>query len=359
MKTIFTAALLFVLFSVNAQQVVRLYPGAAPGSEGWQHAERTDSILGKNVVLVSGVSVPTLTVYRPASQSGAAMIVCPGGAFWSLAVQHEGEAVAKWLNTKGITAFVLKYRTVPGKSVLDPDLGADLAARRYDRIDEVNRPHIPLAVQDGQTAVRYLRAHATEFGINPDRIGMMGFSAGGSLTLLTTLSEGEGSRPDFIAPIYAYVPAEWAAKIPGGLPPLFLALSADDPIAEGNLGLFEKWRAAGNPAELHVFAQGGHGYGMNPQNLPSDDWKVQLAEWMEIQGLFITKTRLANDNPAGARWWRESNEERGRSDFAWLKRFEMDNQKLPPAKSGSCSWAIRSPRAGLVPIPVFSRENPT
>lgn len=331
-------ALAFLLSSclavVQAQQTFLLYPGTAPGSEGRTDLERTDSVPGKNIVFVGNVSAPTLTAYKPESQSGAAMVICPGGAFRTIALQHEGEDVAKWLNTKGITAFVLKYRTVPNKGGFDQELMDDLQANRFDRIDEINRPFVPLAVDDGKEAIRYLRQHAAAFGIDPDRIGMMGFSAGGTLTASVAQTADADSRPDFIAPIYAYIPAVMGAKVPTDAPPMFLALAADDPIAAGNPGFYQKWRDAGRSAELHVFAKGGHGFGMNQQNLPSDDWKVQLAEWLEIQGCFMTKSRLANNDPAGSRWWRETNEGRNNTDWPWLKRFDKENRQLAAPARG-------------------------
>lgn len=320
-----------------APSVVRLYEGRAPGSENWKFSERTDSIPGANMVFVTNVVDPTLTIYKPAKPNGTAVIVCPGGAFRGLAIDHEGRAVAEWFNGKGVTALVLKYRVVNGPTGFDPGLIQDLQSNNFARIDSINMPYVPLAVADGREAVRYARRNAAALGIAPDRIGMIGFSAGGTVVASVAQTYDSESRPDFVAPIYAYTNAILGGAVLQSAPPMFLALAGDDPIANGNPDLYKKWRDAGRPAELHVYRSGGHGFGLRKQGLPSDAWIGHLEAWLDAQYLLVTpevaKSR-SKISPAQLAQWKEEGEARARNDWAWLKRYEADNQRIGSPKPG-------------------------
>ncbi len=296
----FSIIICFFLLSLNisSQQVIPLYSGSAPGSESWTHQEKTDTLRGpNNYIFVSNVVNPSLIVYRPEKPNGMAMIVCPGGAFRALSIQSEGTDVARWLNTKGITAFVLKYRLVPGHIASREQAMEDIRTQNSRRIDSLNAPYVPLAVADGREAVKYVRTHAAEWGLHPNRIGIMGFSAGGTvaasvaLTPQSSILTPQSSpltpqsmfRPDFAAPIYAYCGAIEGNQVPADAPPLFLAFSQDDFISDGNPALYQKWKAAGRPAEMHVYPDGGHGYGIRKQGKASDGWENRLAEWLNYQ----------------------------------------------------------------------------
>ena len=280
-------SLLILASAAHAQKVIRLYPGAAPGSENWTHREKEYFSAIWNTQVVTNVSQPTLTAYLadPAIANGTAVIVCPGGAFHALSINSEGIDVAKWLNGKGVTAFVLKYRLVPTGEDGVKEAMARLNNRQ--KLDEANAAVIPMAVADGLAAVSYVRHHATEFGISPTRIGLMGFSAGGTVTASVTFTYTAENRPDFVAPIYAYMGAVKETVVPKDAPPMFIVAATDDQLglAPDSINLYSKWLAAKKPVELHMYSKGGHGFGMRKQNLPSDQWIERFGDWLQIQGL--------------------------------------------------------------------------
>ncbi|UQN09159.1 alpha/beta hydrolase [Deinococcus sp. QL22] len=237
---------------------------------------------------VRNVSEPTLTGFLPDSlvTTGTAVVICPGGGHHTLAIEHEGYDVARWLTARGIAAFVLKYRTVP-----TPDLDEAFEAQFQERLQQpevlqaLMREHTPHVLADGQRALDLVREHANEWGVAADRVGMMGFSAGAHVTVCVTLNSDKGSRPDFAAPIYGALWEE--VRVGEDVPPLFLAYANDDDLGEWVVGptlkLYAAWRAVGRPAELHVYAQGGHGFGLRQQGLPSDGWINRFYDWLQAQ----------------------------------------------------------------------------
>ena len=241
------------------------------------------AFLEDGLKVIRNVSHPTLTAYLPdpTNASGTAVVVCPGGACHYLAFEREGIVVARWLNARGIAAFILKYRLV--------QTGSDFRQCVLERLQDQDKmavvlgPLIPQITADGCQAVRLLRENAAQWGIDPQRIGIMGFSAGGLVTLLTTLHYDPSSRPDFAAPIYSAPPPE--APIPTDAPPLFLLCAADDDMASAvNTRLYSEWRAAGYSVELHIYAKGGHGFGMEKSGLPCDSWIERFGDWLQAQG---------------------------------------------------------------------------
>jgi acetyl esterase/lipase len=287
-KVVSAIGLLLVLTSAaNAQKVIRLYPGAAPGSEKWTHQEKEYFSPIWNTQVVTNVSQPTLTAYVAASEvaTGTAVIICPGGGFHALSINSEGVDVAKWLNAKGVTAFVLKYRLVPTGDDGVKEIMSKIGNRK--KMDEDNAAVIPLAVADGQAAVAYVRKYASEFGVSPTRIGLMGFSAGGTVAASVGFTHAAESRPDFVAPIYAYMGAIKETTVPKDAPPMFIAAATDDQLGlvPDSLNLYSKWLAAGKSAEIHIYSKGGHGFGMRKQNLPSDQWIDRFGEWLQVHGL--------------------------------------------------------------------------
>ena len=285
------------------EQVIPVWPGAAPGSESWTQKEETTHLppMAAGGPLIRNVTQPTLTVFPPdpSKATGTAVIVCPGGGFHFLSWESEGTEVAKWLSARGIAAFVLKYRLVDTgptaedfrKAVMALFNPAPSAGRPAggDGLPESMRKLTPLAIADGRQAMKLVRQRASEWGIAPDRIGIMGFSAGGIVTMGVVMEHDADSRPNFAAPIYGAGLAEGAANPPDATP-LFILCAANDPIAAaGSVATYTKWKTAGYSVELHMYSKGGHGFGMNKQGLPSDHWIERFGDWLEAQGFMKPK----------------------------------------------------------------------
>ena len=283
--------ILFLLSAIvlQAQQkVIPLYPGAAPGSEGWTWSEQESDKNMYHSNAIFNISKPTLTVYLPDSShapTGTAIIVCPGGGFHSLSIMQEGYGVVKWLQSKGITAFLLKYRLMHIEGG-DP-YKQEMEDRTRKGADAERATVAGMAVADGRQALAYVRAHAAEYGVDPHRIGIIGFSAGGVVSAEAALNYTPANRPDFVGFVYgALLPSMEQDSIPADAPPLFIAAASND---EYNLqfaavSLYTAWVTAKHTAELHIYAQGGHGFGLRKQGLPTDTWTDHFIEWMGLQG---------------------------------------------------------------------------
>ena len=258
-----------------------LWPGTPPGEVKELPPEHdttgpdSRTVAGRRVSRLTNVSRPTLSIFKAPAESdtGAAVIIAPGGGYRILAYDLEGTEVAEWLNSIGVTGIVLKYR-VP--------------ARHADR------PWL-VSAQDGQRAVSLVRGRAEEIGVDPGRIGIVGFSAGGSPVRYSALVEKRlydpvdhydqvPFRPDFAAPIYSGGIPDGAAIGPD-CPPFFMVITHDDrdrPIAVAELYIALK--KAGVPAELHIYESGGHGYGLRPGELPVTRWPERMRDWMDRLG---------------------------------------------------------------------------
>lgn len=273
---------LSIHFSVAQNKVVKLYDGAAPGSENWTWTEKIMK-MGETEFAYNIVS-PELIVFEVPKEkaTGQAVIVCPGGGFHFLSMKNEGFDVAKWLNEKGITAFVLKYRTEHCLTE-NPMVEFMQKGPNTDKFNKDMEPVVAMAIEDGKAAVAYVREHAGDFGIQPDQIGIMGFSAGGTVTTGVSFMYGEQSRPDFAVPIYPYVGSFGNPAVPENAPAIFIAVASDDTFGFQTHGtrLYNQWSEAGKSAELHIFRKGGHGFGMQKQNLPTDQWIDRFYEWLE------------------------------------------------------------------------------
>jgi acetyl esterase/lipase len=236
------------------------------------------------------VTVATLTPYlpEPAKANGTAVIVAPGGGFMTLSMENEGSQVAQALAGHGVAAFVLKYRLNPTPA----DLGAyqrSMAAMFSPGGRPVSPPPTGQAafarlapqLADSRAAFALVRKRAAEWHVNPDRVGMVGFSAGAMLTLATALASSD-AHPAFIGSIYGPM---GAMTVPADAPPLFDALAADDPIfGNGGFGLIDRWRSAKRPVEFHLYEQGGHGFGMYPKETTSTGWFNAFVSWMRMHG---------------------------------------------------------------------------
>jgi len=267
------------LFSLMGytQEVIPLYEGKTPtGSELLTLPEkvRTDSITGE-IITIRNVSMPTITVYKPeeGKANGTALIIAPGGGFQGLAWQTEGTPTAKWCVDNGITAFILKYRLMPYPY---PEL------EKADRVkrDSIFTKFVRLATNDGLEAIRLVRSHASEYGVDPSKIGVIGYSAGGTVVGSVAQTYDKESRPDFVVPIYAYCGAIIGENVPEDAPPMFIAWATDDGIARGNPGFYEKWRDAQKSVEMHAFYSGGHGFSVTKHEKASDKWTELFMDWM-------------------------------------------------------------------------------
>jgi endo-1,4-beta-xylanase len=259
----------------NILAAISLWPNGAPGSES--RAKEPEKMEGDNCVNVHN---PTITPYVPdkSKATGTAVIICPGGGHSKLCLGHEGFALAEWFRDRGIAAFVLKYRLArePGST--------------YTLEDH--------AMADTRRAIRLIRGRAAEWNLQPDRIGILGFSAGGELAAYSAMKSDPGqkdaadpidrqsSRPDFQALIYPGKSGTMTAE--SGMPPVFIAAGYSDrpDISEGMASLYLKYKAAKVPAELHLYSSAGHGFGYRPNAKPSaaTRWQERFLEWLADSG---------------------------------------------------------------------------
>ena len=264
------------------QELVRIWSGQAPGTEDWKAPEEGADFSLPNVGkihVITNVTVPTLTVFRPAAAkaNGTAMIILPGGSFRALAWDVDGLETARWLAGEGITGFVLKYRVRP--PVEGESFGQSLAD--FARATQARRG---IAVADAEQAIRFVRSHARQYAVAPNRVGMIGFSAGAMATVEVALAKDPIVRPNFAVTLYG---AALTAETPvPGAPPLFVAAAQDDPQlpAINSVEIFQRWTKAGLPAELHVYEKGGHGFGFRHHHLPADDWPGAFRLWLAARG---------------------------------------------------------------------------
>ncbi|HXT40665.1 MAG TPA: alpha/beta hydrolase [Candidatus Angelobacter sp.] len=283
-------------FAAEPTKTVELWPAGAPGEKGNIGGERDmtkpsdELIAGRRVIRLGNVSNPTISIYRPSADkdTGAAVLVCPGGGYYILAMDLEGTEVCDWLNSMGVTGVLLKYR-VPKREGLE----------KY-----------AAPLQDAQRAMGLMRSRAKEWGIDPQRIGVLGFSAGGHLSAALSCNyerrsyptvdgaDSASCRPDFAILVYpgGLVVKEQGDRIAPELsisanaPPTFLVMAADDPVRMENAVLYTlALKNAKVPAELHIYPTGGHGYGLRRTKELVTTWPDRAAEWMRSRGLLERK----------------------------------------------------------------------
>jgi acetyl esterase/lipase len=255
----------------------------ATANESWHR--QYGSFFARNV------TVATLTPYLPdpSTASGAAVVVAPGGGFRTLSMENEGSNVAKALAAKGVAAFVLKYRLVqtpadmPGFEQAMTRMFSGAAARPpAPSSPQAMAAGIAPQLEDARAAFALIRRRAAEWHVDPNRIGMVGFSAGAMLTMTTAVA-GQDAKPAFLGDIYGPV---GAMTVPADAPPLFVAVAIDDPLfGGGETGIVKSWIAAKRPVELHLFERGGHGFGMYPKETTSTGWFEEFARWLGMHGM--------------------------------------------------------------------------
>ncbi len=275
-------------FAADAPLTLDVWPDKVPGETGQIGAEKSETKPvggGRTITIVSNVTKPTLTVYRPAKDkdTGAAIVICPGGGYSILAIDLEGTEVADWLNSIGVTGIVLKYR-VPARSGL---------------------PRWEPPLQDAQRTLSLVRSKAGEWGIDPKRIGLLGFSAGGNLTGVACThfdkrayepiddADKLSCRPDFGVLVYpAWLNDDKTVTlapeftVSAQTPQMFFAHASDDGISsESSIAMYLALKHNHIPAELHLYASGGHGFGLRKTDKPCCTWPQRCEEWMSSQGL--------------------------------------------------------------------------
>jgi acetyl esterase/lipase len=279
----------------TAKPMVMLWPGVAPGDKGDLGPERDDTKHNPNakpgteIIRLTNVTKPMITVFKPSKDkdTGAAVVVCPGGGYGILAYDLEGSEVCEWLNSIGVTGVLLKYR-VPGRG-----------GQRYTA-----------SLQDSQRALGIVRHKAKDWGIDPKRVGILGFSAGGHLSAATSTNyekrtyptvddaDAESCRPDFTILIYpAYLTAKDhelklapEIKVDSHTPPAFVTMTEDDPVhVENAYGYSLALKNAHVSAELHIYPTGGHGYGLRPSANAVSTWPLRAGEWLKTQGWLAPK----------------------------------------------------------------------
>lgn len=277
------AILLFIsvmaLHITIAQEVIEI-PHEKDSVTKWKKGEKAyfSELWGTQVV--TNVSVPSMEVFRPESPNGTAVVVAPGGGLYALSIKSEGTEVAKWLAARGITAFVLKYRLVPTGEDGVQEI-TDESVSNPEIIGKRVAPVLPLSIADALSAICYVREHAQNFNIDTNKIGFMGFSAGGAVTMGVGYNYSKESRPDFLVPVYPWITVYPVQEAPEDAPPMLVVCATDDPLglAAGSIELYSSWLKINKPVALQMFAKGGHGFGMKKQNLPSDHWIQRFHDW--------------------------------------------------------------------------------
>ncbi len=287
MKTQNLILFLFLFCGIlNAQKQILLYDGKAPGSETWTYSEgEMYSDLFKTDIVYNVVD-PSVLVYKPqpgVADRGVSVLIAPGGGFFSLSINREGTDLAKKLAELGYTAFVLKYRLVKCKT---NDPAREMVAELKDR-PTFNKKYSPLMRMtgvDAKTAIKYIRNHRNEYGKASDNVGVIGFSAGGTVVLESMISTSSDSLPDFAACIYGAPREELLeSKLPDKVIPMFVCAATDDQskLTPKSIFLYNKWYDADWPIELHIYSKGGHGFGMGKKGLPVDTWSDRFIEWID------------------------------------------------------------------------------
>ncbi len=269
-----------------AQQSIPL-PITATEGVTWEGPEKNYYSEAWETEVITNVSVPTLEVFlAPDSlNNGTSVIIAPGGGLYAHSIESEGNMVARWLNKKGINAFVLKYRLVPTGEDGVAELSNDWEGKGAAFLIDVKKV-LAFSIADGLNAVAYLRRHAEELKINSSSIGFMGFSAGGAVTMGVNYQATAATRPNFLVAVYPWIDVMPVQSPKEDAPPLLVVCASDDPLdlAAPAVDLYSAWLEKKRPVALHMYSQGGHGFGMRKKGLPSDQWIQRFYDWSVAEG---------------------------------------------------------------------------
>ena len=278
-KKILNLMVIFCYFNSLGQEIITLpYDNTGLDYQG-PEVQKKGYLTDKNNF--QNISIPTIQVFLPRGDlnTKTAMIVCPGGGMRANAIHHEGFDVAKALNEKGIAAFVLKYRLVPIHLIeknerLDHPYSNEKKQLAYSHLDALN-------------AIAHVRENALKYGINPYKIGIMGFSAGGAVTMEATYKSSEKNRPNFLAPIYPWMKIVDDQEPPAYGPPIFIVCTTEDTfkLAIPSTRIYTDWAEKNYISELHLYHHGKHGFGMRKTNYPVDNWFDNMVEWIDAIGM--------------------------------------------------------------------------
>ncbi len=296
----FIAFLLLGLTPIRAQKVYKLYDGPAPGTENWKHTEYQKTF--PEFIAVCNVVEPTLTAYFPEKEkaNGTAMVICPGGGFQYLGWDYEGTNFAEWLNGQGITAFILKYRLrytgdynpATGKGGYrgfnfsgTPPVPTEEEKAEDAKIEKVNKTLgnvQQMGFDDGRKAIEYVRSHASEWDINPNKIAMSGFSAGGMVALNVAMNHTEESKPDLLCIIYS---GTTDITVPEDAAPAFWCAPQNDVFtSDMSYNVHKAWTGAGKISELHYFIGTHHGFGFRDGKESVYIWPQLFLNFMKTSG---------------------------------------------------------------------------
>ena len=278
-KKILNLMVIFYSFNLLGQEIITLpYDNTGLDYQG-PEVQKKGYLTDKNNF--QNISIPTIQVFLPRGDlnTKTAMIICPGGGMRANAIHHEGFDVAKALNKKGISAFVLKYRLVPihliGKNEgLDHPYSKEKKQLAYGHLDALN-------------AIAHVRENALKYEISTDKIGIMGFSAGGAVTMEATYKSSEKNRPNFIAPIYPWMKIVDDQEPPAYGPPIFIVCTTEDALklAIPSAEIYTDWAEKNYISELHLYHHGKHGFGMRKTNYPVDNWFDNMVDWIDAIGM--------------------------------------------------------------------------
>lgn len=323
--------LLYSTLAFSQEKVINLKQTMPPGL---QISDVKETVIETNPEkrIIYNVAQPSL-LYYPAGNnlSGTSVIIAPGGALQILSIDNEGINVAKHLNEQGIDAFVLKYSLYPTNKEPFSELNDNFFSDEKKR-DSLISKIIPYAMEDGLSAISYVRKNAGEFGLNPDRIGFMGFSAGGTVTMSVVYNCDDKNRPNFIAPIYPWI-GEMGNKVPDVKTPAFIVVANDDHLnlAPHSLEIYRKWKEADQPVALHIYGKGGHGFGVDKNYNPTDNWIEQFVSWLGGEGLLWPERPqgyFSNFSFKEYQKMQDDQQELLKTDWGNLTRYSNDNAKI-------------------------------
>lgn len=291
LKKVFLVTLFTSTLIAQKMETIKL-PFTKANDVTWTGGENSFFTKSWNSDIITNVSEPSIDIYQPTNyKNGTTVVIAPGGGLYALSIVNEGKKVAKWLNDKGITAVILKYRLVPTQKKEAIQEYKNLSKNHPEKLQENVSKVIPYSIKDGLTAISYLREHAVTYGINPNKIGFMGFSAGGAVAMGVAYNYTEKNRPDFLVPVYPWTSKYPVQKPQTDSPPIFIVCASNDPLdlAMGSIHIYKSWKEFDLNAELHMYAKGGHGFGLKTTGKPTDTWIERFYDWGVNENLITPK----------------------------------------------------------------------